>query len=117
MASHQSQMNAMEAMMVAMRQSMTDITTDMVNVRTLVAQGQAGINTLTATSTNAWTEQNKKIIDMQKQLDDLQADLKDQQQRSGGRDDNHQRQWHLEHKGTLKTYDGSKKDYRSWAKQ
>ena len=102
----------MEAMMAAMRQSMTDLTTEIVSVRTLVAQSQAGLNTLTATSTTAWHDQDKKITDLQTQLDDLQAQLR----RTGGRDESFQRNWHLEHKGTLKTYDGSKKDYRAWAK-
>ena len=113
-------MATMEAMMTAMRQSMTDLTTEMVNVRTILAQTQAlvnqnqsGLNTLTATSTAAWQEKDKKINDMKDAIDDLQAQLR----RTGGRDDSQQKYWHLEHKGTLKVYDGSKKDYRAWSKQ
>ena len=110
----------MEAMMTAMRQSMTDLTTEMVTVRTILAQTQAlvnqnqtGLNTLTATSTAAWQEKDKKTNEMKDAIDELQAQLR----RTGGRDDSQQKYWHLEHKGTLKVYDGSKKDYRAWSKQ
>ena len=108
-----SQTSSMEAMMVAMRQSMTDITTDIVSIRTVVAQTQTGLANLTSTSNTAWDDQSKKIDNLQSQIDDLQAQLR----RTGGRDNPGQMHWHLEHKGALKTYDGTKKDYKTWAKQ
>ena len=94
----------------ALNLTVRDMAAETVQIRAAAAQAQQALASLTQRSDDAWVAQQSKIDDLEQEL----ADMKSQMRRGGGRD---YQKWNLDHKGTVKEYNGDIKMYKGWAKK
>ena len=113
-----SRMDQMQLTIDAMRVSLTEITTEVLSLRTAANASAAQIATLTATSTAAWEGPTARADQTESDVTDVQGHVR----RGGGRGDGGKRpervwKWDLVHTGDLKEFGGDKKAYRQWTKK
>ena len=80
MANASATIQHMQGVIAALQQQLTDVTQEIVNLRTLVTQNRTAVETLTTTSTQSWSTQTARIDSIETELGDTQAQIR----RSGG---------------------------------
>ena len=118
MANAAATIQQMQDVIAVLRQQMTDVTQETVNLRTLAAQNRAAIEALTATSTQSWTTQTTRIDSIESELGDAQAQIRRNGSGGGGAGDPKEpKEWNLLHKGDVDKYNGDRKQYRQWSRK
>ena len=76
MANAAATIQQMQDVIAVLRQQMTDVTQETVNLRTLATQNRAAVEALTATSTQSWSTQTARIDSLETELGDAQAQIR-----------------------------------------
>ena len=111
-------MDQMQSTIEALRVSLTEVTTEVVSLRTAANASATQIATLTAASKAAWEGLTARADQTESDVTDVQGHVR----RGGGPGDGGQRpervyEWDLLDKGDLKDISGDKKTYRQWTQK
>ena len=105
-------MDNMQSVNDGFRQSLTEMTIEVVNLRAAVSSNTRASGSLSATANAAWDSQAKRIDELEKDTEDVQGQVR---RGSGPNRDEDGSRWNLPYKGELKEYSGDKKTYRACA--
>ena len=110
MANAAATIQQMQSVIAALQQQLIDVTQETVNLRTLVAQNRAAVETLTTTSTQSWATQSARIDTIENDLGDTQAQVRrvGGAGGGGGGDAREPKDWNLLHKGDVDKYNGDR---------
>ena len=103
-------MDQMQQIITALQLSLTEVTQEVHNLRATVTTSGTALTALQATANSAWTKQDDRMIELEKDIDETKKMLS----QGGNVKEFH---WNLEHKGTLKEYSGDQKSYKTWARR
>jgi hypothetical protein len=110
-------MDQMQSTIEALRVSLTEVTTEVISLRTSATASAAQIATLTATSNAAWEGLTARADQTESDVTDVQGHVRRGGGPSDGGGQRFEREWDLQMKGDLKEFSGDKKMYRQWAQQ
>ena len=103
----------LQAMVDAVRQSLTEVTTAVVSLCTAANASAAAVTNLTSTSDDAWDRQTRCLEQIDSKIDESQGQVR----HGGGAGRSEDREWNFVHKGDLREFNGDKKVFKAWSKK